>query len=127
MPILQIRFYKYDQYQNPIFIASDNKNESKTYCRLINYYNKLKSFGFETYLPIYYNEKYKYCTIRFKKSSIFKYHMAIGDIYDIEYKVKQSCVSPNGLTDKTYLNCYASKIKKVSSVVDNSVEIDLDE
>lgn len=106
-----IRFQKFDQYQNPVFIASSNKaDEKEMYDLLKSYSDKLENQTYGTFLPIYSNEAYRYATIRFKKSQ--KYNkMTHGDRYDIEYSIKKKVKPEDG---KTYINCYLNKMKLVS-------------
>jgi hypothetical protein len=63
----KLRFQKFDQFNNAIFICSSTKDdELEDYKKLKAYYEKIYKMS-DTFLPIYDSLEYNYATIRFKK------------------------------------------------------------
>ena len=103
MPKLSnIKFQKYDQFANPVFIAEENEN----YNTIKTIANKLKT-KYSTFLPFYHNEEHSFSTIRFIKNSKFKFEEHC--FYDIEYVIMEK-----NKGDKTYVNCHINKMTFVS-------------
>ena len=111
-----IRFSKLDQFNNSVFIASDDDVEN--YDILTDYSAKLK-LKYSSFLPIYHNEEHKFATIRFVKNSKFKPEDRCN--YDIEYTIKQK-----NKDDKVFINCHVNKMVFVSrNIIDDGSEIEL--
>jgi len=116
--VLNIRFQKFDKFDNPVFIAS---NEDPDYNILKKMSQKIDSLEYDSFSPLYHNDPYNYTTIRFMKSNI-PVTLVKNNVYNIDYNVKQ--VTKN---DRTFINCNINKIKliKKAKVVDQGVDIDL--
>lgn len=106
MPQVTARFQKYDQFQNAIFIAS-GKYDNESYSKLKKYSAKLASRNYNTFLPVFHNPDYEYCTIRFKTLPP-KMKIKKNATYCIDLTVKKQ---ERG--DKTYVNCFADVIKLI--------------
>ena len=123
MPKLNLRFQKYDKFQNPVFIASKGQIEEKeAYDKLKDYYDKLEEKDFGTFLPIYHSSEHNYSTIRFKKNE--KYNkMTVRNIYAVDFTTKQLVKD-----SKIYVNCFISSLKLVckASALDDGEELDLE-
>ena len=127
-----IRFKKYDQFDNPVFIASlkseVNAEENNNFNKLKKYHSKLENKQYDTFLPIYHNPEYGYCTIRFiknnnPKSMGLESAFTTNSIYNIEY-----CIKKKNKNDKTYINCFINKATLVTKAepVDEGEVLDLD-
>jgi hypothetical protein len=118
MPSLNLRFQKFDKFNNVIFIANPLK-ESKVFNQLTKYCDKLKNADYDTFLPIYSNAEMKYATIRFRYNGKVKFEK--NDVYDIDFSIKKK-----DRDDKTYVNCYINTCKLVSKAppIDEGEEID---
>lgn len=102
MPELKnIKFSKLDKYDNIVFIASQ-KTDPDNY-NLLKTYSKKLSEKYDTYLPIYHNEQYKFCTVRFFKSNVFKPQEDC--FYDIKFNIRVKVKN-----DMSYVNCYIDKM-----------------
>ena len=128
--ILTVRFSKFDQYSNPVFITSNNDckyaynlEEAASYNILKKYHQKLFDKEYDTFLPIYHSEEHEYATIRLKKSIKFT-KMKPGNVYEIKYNIKT--VSKDS---KIYVNCFLSGLKLIKKAdrVDEGDELDLDD
>lgn len=121
-----IRFKKYDQFDNPVFITSlkseVNAEEKNNFNKLKKYHSKLENKQYGTFLPIYHNPEYEYCTIRFMKNNKYA-NFTTNSIYNIEY-----CIKKKNKDDKTYVNCYINKATLVTRAepVDEGELLDLD-
>ena len=122
MPIIQkIRFQKYDDYNNAIFIASSKKHEEvDNYNELKSLADKLEEKQYDTFMPIYHSTEYNYSTIRFKKNE--KMRLSKNATYNIDYKIKKITKDK-----KIYINCYIDKVKLVgkAQIEEHGEEIDL--
>ena len=140
MPVLKnLRFNKFDKYDNPVFIASHKEKEN--YDDLKNKANKLEAKNLHTFLPIYHSEKFKFATIRFVKNfqKNGDYIKPQSDcVYNIDYSIKtKTKESPNASTrlgaplggkasdgatigdheeGRTYVNCYINTITFVKKL-----------
>ena len=114
-----LKFQKYDQFSNFVFIAGE-QTDPDNYEKIKSMYDKLSN-KFETYLPVYHNEQYNYCTIRFQKYSI-KQKLEEGATYNLEY-------SAHAVTkgDMKYVNIYAKNVKLNTKAVefDRGEELDV--
>ena len=109
-----IRFQKLDKFNNMVFIVNGkNPNETDNFNKLKQDYRSLKD-KYDTYLPIYYNEEYDYCTIRFYKNNKFK--VEENCTYDVEYsiRVKSKDDSNRAGFAQKFVNCYLDKLTFVS-------------
>jgi len=113
---LQLRYQKTDEYNNICFISNDMKDK-KAYELLQKYYKQLNKQFPDLYLPIYYNEKFKYATIRFKYLPA-GLNLNKNDVCSIKFNVKK-----RSKDDKTFINCVCKHIE----VVERAVEEDTDE
>ena len=102
---LSLRFQKYDNYGNPIFIANSTK-EPEQFKKLQSYHHQLAEQKYETFLPIYSNVEKEYATIRFK-GSVTKFET--NDVWDLTFDVKK-----NEREDKIFIGCYISDLAIVS-------------
>lgn len=119
MPNLNLRYQKNDKFDNQIFIAHTQKDEA-SFKILKKYHQKLVDRDYDTFLPIYHNDQYGYCTVRFKKS--FRHTDFIeGATYQVSFSVKT-----NEKNDKTYVNCFLTSCKLISKPI-QGVDLDLDE
>jgi hypothetical protein len=122
--ILTVRFSKFDQYANPVFISSmGNPEELASYNILKKYHQKLVDKEYDTFLPIFHSEEHEYATIRLKKSIKFT-KMKPGNVYEIKYSIKT--VSKDS---RIFVNCFLSGLKlvKKAPVVDEGEDMDLDD
>ena len=120
--IQNLRFQKYDLYQNPIFIASgDREAESLNFNELKTIYDKLVQKDFGTFLPIFHSDIYNYVTIRGNKN-LNHPKLLVNATYDIKYMLRT--VEKDG---KTYVNVHISKFKLVKKAprMDMGVELEL--
>ena len=113
--VLELKYQKLDQFQNLIFISHKDDID---YDKLLGYYQKLKKMDIMTNLPIYYNEKYGYITIRFYKNNNFKPNE--GYKYNVDFTVNKKMKN-----DKYYVNCYIKDMKFMSKPNEGEI-IDLD-
>ena len=118
MPALKnLRFNKFDKYDNPVFIASHKEKEN--YDDLKNKANKLEAKNLHTFLPIYHSEKFKFATIRFVKN-----FQKNGDyikpqpdcVYDIDYTIKKKTKEGDHEEGRTYINCFINTIKFIKKL-----------
>lgn len=119
MPVLKnIRFQKYDDYSNPVFMATSKEDESANYETLKIYSEKLINREYGTFMPIYHNEEYEFSTIRFMKNSNFR--PKNNCVYDLDFTIKMKSVDKEdgdeGLKTRTYINCYINSLKFVSKM-----------
>ena len=105
MSLKNIRFQKTDDYNNSIFIATSD--EKANYKLLSSYSQKLINKDFDTFLPIYHNDEYKFTTIRFAEDSKFKPKEHC--IYDVNFTIRVK--NKDG---KKFVNCYIDKLKFIS-------------
>jgi hypothetical protein len=103
-----LTFSKLDKYENMRFNCSE-KVDLKSYNDLKNKYNKLVEKDLDTYLPIYNNCEFKFCTITFKKSNQKKYKLIPKAVYEVEFNL-----TTHQHNDKTYINANISKLKLIS-------------
>ncbi|MHC4236794.1 MAG: hypothetical protein ACYSSM_00785 [Planctomycetota bacterium] len=123
MPSLKIRFQKFDQYNNSVFIASKcREGEAKAYERLTKYHRKLESKKYETFLPIYSNAAKGFATIRFKKNPKYN-RMKANNTYEVHFDIKELAK----LTCKTYVNCFLRRLRLVSEApqIDEGEDVNL--
>ena len=59
-----IKFFKFDKFDNPVFIANSTKDPDN-FKILKDVYDKVKLIGIDTFLPLYYD----YMTIMFKSNT----------------------------------------------------------
>ena len=78
-----LRFHKYDKYDSPVFIINKTEKDSK---QILDRCEKLKEKYPESFLPLYHNSEYDYCTIRFYKDYSHPKFVK-RDIYKINYKL----------------------------------------
>jgi hypothetical protein len=102
--ISSLRFQKLDQFNNPVFISSQDK-EPDTFHKLKDWHERLDSKGYGTFLPIYSNSEHSYSTIRFKKSEKYSKFTA-NNVYSLDFTIKK--VERNG---KIHVNCFLNKVK----------------
>ena len=118
MPVLKnLRFNKFDKYDNPVFIASHKEKEN--YDDLKNKANKLEAKNLHTFLPIYHSEKFKFATIRFvknfqKNGDYIKPHPDC--VYNIDYSIKTKTKEGDHEEGRTYVNCYINTITFVKKL-----------
>ena len=101
---MQLKFQKIDNYDNSIFVVSNNPEDKNAFDRLTVFTNILKSQNISTFLPIYATKDY--ASIRFKKDSKFKF--SEGSTYELEYVIRKK--QHEG---KEYVSCYINKSKLV--------------
>lgn len=120
MPVtLTLRFQKFDDYQNAIFIAS-SETETETFEKVKKFAKQLEHY--ETFLPIYANEKHKYATVRTKKNSKYT-KMIENSVYEITFDTKKKKKD-----EKTYVNCYLRSLKllKKAELVDEGSDVEFE-
>ena len=127
MPIKfsNIRYQKLDSFCNFIFIC-DKENETKNYDKLVKYTSQLKEKFPDHYLPLYYNEEYKYASVRLKKDTkIQMLKLNPNDLVDLSFNIKKK----KGKEGQIYVNCILEKIKLVKRAppVDEGSDVDLDD
>ena len=121
-----IRFQKFDKFNNMVFIVNgENPKEVDNYNLLKKYADSLKQ-KYDSFLPIYYNSEYKYCTIRFFKNTNLK--PELNCTYDIDFKIREKVKDDSnraGFAQK-FVNCYLEKLIFVSrKKIDQGEEIEL--
>lgn len=115
-----LTFSKLDKYENMRFSCSE-KVDLKSYNDLKNKYNKLVERDMDTYLPLYLNSEFKFCTITFK-SGQKKYKLIPKALYEVEFNL-----TTHQHNDKTYINANIKKLKLVSEPKPNvEVVLNLD-
>ena len=118
---LLLRFLKNDQFKNPIFIASSRKDtEIASFTKLREYYEQIRSYEFDTFIPIYYDVENQFASIRFKHKGA---QLEFGAVYSVDFKItKKEKLS------KIYVNCYIDKIKLIAKAekIDRGEELDFD-
>ncbi len=122
MPKLQLRFQKYDQFNNPVFIASKGQEDEKeSYDRLKSYHKQLSEPNYGTFLPIFHSSVHGYSTIRFKSFQTKK--LMKNDVYEINFKIKKIFKD-----NRVFINCYvdSAKLLRVSSV-DTGEDVELED
>jgi hypothetical protein len=116
MKLTNLRFHKFDLYDNPVFISSHGE---ENFDKLIKYAKQLEDKKFVTYLPIYHSKEHNFATIRFVKDFQFKPNNRC--CYNIDYTIKTKV----GLDKKTYVNCFINSMKFCSKM-DEGVELKLE-
>ena len=101
-----IRFQKNDKFGNPVFIASINEKERKTYDSLKNLYIKLTAKFPDSFCPIYNSEEYKYSTIRIKKQSVPDITFARNDLYKLKAEIRTHVFE-----GKRIISCHATELE----------------
>ena len=121
MPKINIKFQKFDKFQNPVFIATKENNES-AYEKLVKYHKKLEKKNYDTFLPIFAHPEHSYATIRFYKNRKYT-DFVTGATYSITFDINMK--EKNG---NTYVNCNIKKCKfKLSpKKIDFGSVLDLD-
>ena len=114
-----LKFQKLDQFNNFVFIASE-QSDPENYEKIKRIYEKLSS-NYETYLPVYHNEQYNYCTIRFQKFSI-KQKLEQNSTYNLQYTVHAVTKG-----DMKYVNIYMKNVVLNTKAVefDRGEELDV--
>jgi hypothetical protein len=121
---LTLRFQKEDQYDNMIFVASNessNEGMRDAFAVLENYYKKLTCMiDLSSFLPIYCKDNY--ASIRFKKNYKHK-NFIPNSVYDIDFEVR--IVNRNNVK---YCNCFIThtKLVKKATVIDRGELLTLD-
>ena len=102
-----LRFKEIDQYGNPVFIVSNkfDAEEKKSYKVLKKINDKLIAMKINTFLPVYCNQEYQYCSVRFKyykqKTKLNK-----NDLYTVDFILKKV-----ERDEKSYINAYVNSIR----------------
>ena len=118
---LLLRFLKYDDFKNPVFIASLRKDtEVAAFNKLCQYYERIKEKEYDTFLPIYYDERNQFASIRFKYRGA---PLAPNATYSVDFTITKV-----EKINKIYVNCYIDKLSLVAKAipVDRGEEMDLD-
>lgn len=120
---IQIRYQKRDQFNNPVFIASKER-EPESFAQLVKYQTSLKK-KFDTFLPVFANTEKHYATIRFQKQTLHSLSKPLkpNDTYSIKFDIKAKTKD-----NKKYCNCFLRKIKfvKAAPPVDEGSDVELD-
>lgn len=103
---LILHFQKLDKYENPVFIAKQ-EDIPESFDKLTKIYRRLTEVDYGTYLPIFSHSEFKYTTIRFFKNSKFN-KFKVHATYEITFSINKKTKN-----EKTYVNCYISKVKFV--------------
>jgi len=116
---LNLQFKKFDKFDNPVFGAKQD-NIPESYDKLTKIYKKLNARSYDTYLPIYSHPEFGYSTIRFFKNSKYV-NFKVGATYEVSFSINKKKKN-----DKTYVNCYISKMKFISKAetVDQGEEME---
>ena len=117
MPHIEARYQKPDKFGNSIFIVSE-KYEPLNFKILAKYSNKLTAKGYDSFLPIFNNTVFKYCTIRFKNAMV---ELECNATYAINFTIKEQARD-----GKTYVNCYTKSVKLVKPAPSLGDDINLD-
>ena len=124
MPVtLTLRFQKFDDYQNAVFICSSKRvEELEEFKKLTKFYTQLEEKKYDSFLPIYSNSENKYATIRTKKNSNFT-KMSVNAVYEITFDTKKKKKD-----EKTYINCYLRSLKliKKAELVDEGSDVEFE-
>ena len=118
---LNLRFLKYDQFNNPIFIASNRKDtEIVSFNKLRDYSEQIKEKEYDTFNPIYHDVKNQFASIRFQYKGS---PLELGSVYSLDFKITKK-----EKLNKIYVNCYIDKIKLISKAekIDRGEELDLE-
>lgn len=105
---INCRFQKIDPYGNKVFISSKQK-EPESFEKLKTLYEKVKSMT-DTFTPIYYNDTYEFCIVRFRNVKYTKLHEQAT--YKTTFTTR--LVEKN---EKKYINCFAQDIKFIKKPV----------
>jgi hypothetical protein len=101
-----IKFQKLGKFGEYVFIAS-SKQDQGNFDTLKELASKIELKEYGTFSPLYCNQQYDYCTIRFQKNN--KHTFDESSKYDIEFVMKTK--NKDG---KEYVNCYIQKSKFIS-------------
>ena len=104
-----VKFSKYDLYENPVFIASSVK-DAENFDSLKIVYEKIKLLDVKTFLPIYNNDKYNYCNITFKTNAS-KSAFTNDYFYNITFELR--IFTKDG---KKFINCVIKKFQRGNAV-----------
>ena len=118
---LNLRYQKKETFGSEIFIAANKYDDEKeAFEKLKKMAGKIDDLKYGTFSPVYYNEEYDFCTIRFKFYKGIK--LFERNIYQVNFDVKKS-----ERDKKTYANCHIDSIKiyKKAKPVDTGIILDL--
>jgi hypothetical protein len=121
--ILTLRFQKFDDYQNAVFIASNkNPEELEQFKKLTKFHTQLEEKKYGSFLPIYSNPEHEYATIRTLKNSKFT-KMTDNSVYEIKFQTKKKTKDL-----KTYVNCHLLSLRLVKRAepVDEGSDVDFE-
>ena len=121
MPHLSLRFHKYDKFKNPVFIASDRvASEKASFQTLRKYYEAIRDREYDTFNPVYHDDKNEFTTIRFKYRGD---PLEVSSTYKVDFKITKK-----EKLARIYVDCYINKIRFGSkpAPIDEGEEIDLD-
>ena len=105
MPKLQLRFQKFDQFNNAIFIASKVK-EPESFEALRACYSKLLELGTDTFLPVYADDVLGFATVRFKNVKTMT--VKPQATYDVRYTIRQI-----EKKIRKFINCFVDGLRMV--------------
>lgn len=119
MPQFNLRYQKQDDYSNCIFIASQ-KYEPVVYKTLAKYSKKLVDKEYDTFIPIFHNNVFEYCTIRFKNIDM---KLSKNATYAVTFEITKK-----ERKGKIYVNCYTQSVKLVKPApkIDFGEHVNLD-
>jgi len=103
---LVLRYQKKDNYDHHVFIASNKYNEEKdAFEKLKNLEDKLKAMNLGTFLPVFHNDNFEYCIVRFKNFNC-PVKLYERNLYTVKFVVKKMIRD-----GKEYINTYANNVK----------------
>ncbi len=113
-----IKFFKFDKFDNPVFIANNTK-DPENFKILKDVYDKVKLIGIDTFLPLYYNETYDYMTVMFK-SNTSKSSFSNDYLFNITFELRVLKKD-----QKKFINCVIKKFQRGESVAQIGEILDL--